>query len=62
MLTRLAPALLFVAANLSAQQPSVPLYNDLGSHHRAIGTRSGISPMPQLSEDGMEDSGRHTPR
>jgi len=39
MLTRIAPALLILAANLSAQQPAVPLYNDLGSHHRAIGTR-----------------------
>ena len=30
MFRRLAPALLFVAASLSAQQPTVPLYTDLG--------------------------------
>jgi tetratricopeptide (TPR) repeat protein len=35
----IASALLFVAANVSAQQPAVPLYTDLGTHHRTIGTR-----------------------
>jgi tetratricopeptide (TPR) repeat protein len=39
MVPRLAPALLFVAASLSAQQPAVPLYTDLGAHHRTIDTR-----------------------
>jgi tetratricopeptide (TPR) repeat protein len=39
MLSRIAPALLFFAANLAAQQPAVPLYSDLGTHHRTIGTR-----------------------
>jgi tetratricopeptide (TPR) repeat protein len=39
MLRHIAPALLFVAASLPAQQPAVPLYSDLGTHHRAIGTR-----------------------
>jgi tetratricopeptide (TPR) repeat protein len=39
MFRRLAPALLFVAASLSAQQPTVPLYTDLGSHHRTVSTR-----------------------
>jgi hypothetical protein len=39
MLIRIAPALLFLAAGLPAQQPAVPLYNDLGSHRRTITTR-----------------------
>ena len=39
MLTRIVPALLFAAASLPAQQPTVPLYTDLGSHRRTIGTR-----------------------
>jgi hypothetical protein len=39
MSTRLVPALLFVATSLPAQQPDVPLYSDLGTHHRTVGTR-----------------------
>jgi len=40
MIGRIAPALLLVASNLLAQQaPPPPLYNDLGTHHKAIGTR-----------------------
>jgi tetratricopeptide (TPR) repeat protein len=51
MLSRLAPALLFVAANLPAQQPAVPLYSDLGSHHRAIGTR--VPAAQQYFDQGL---------
>jgi tetratricopeptide (TPR) repeat protein len=38
---RLSPALLLVASSLSAQlaPPPPPLYNDLGTHHKAVGTR-----------------------
>jgi tetratricopeptide (TPR) repeat protein len=39
MLCRIAPALLFLATSLPAQQPTVPLYTDLGSHRRTVGTR-----------------------
>jgi tetratricopeptide (TPR) repeat protein len=39
MSLRIIPALLFVTASLPAQQPSVPLYTDLGAHSRTIGTR-----------------------
>ena len=39
MFLRIAPAMLLVAASLSAQQPAVPLYQDLGTHRRTIGTR-----------------------
>ena len=39
MLGRIAPALLLVAFNLHAQQGPVPLYTDLGTHHRAISTK-----------------------
>ncbi len=38
MWTRIAPALLFLGADLSAQQNAVPLYPDLGTHRRTIGT------------------------
>jgi tetratricopeptide (TPR) repeat protein len=40
---RIAPALLFVASSLPAQQPAVPLYTDLGTHHRTIGTRVPVA-------------------
>ena len=36
---RIASALLFFAASLPAQQPAVPLYDNLGTHHRTISTR-----------------------
>lgn len=39
MLRRIAPALLLAASVLPAQQGPVPLYTDLGTHHRAISTR-----------------------
>jgi tetratricopeptide (TPR) repeat protein len=38
MIRRFTPALLLAAASLSAQSP-VPLYNNLGSHHKAISTK-----------------------
>jgi len=43
MLRPIAPALLFLTGSLSAQQPSVPLYTDLGAHHRTIGTRVALA-------------------
>jgi tetratricopeptide (TPR) repeat protein len=36
---RLAPALLLVASSLVAQQAPPPLYTDLGTHQKAVGTR-----------------------
>jgi len=39
MIRRLAPALLFVASSLHAQQAPPPLYTDLGTHHKEVGTR-----------------------
>lgn len=41
MISRLSPALLLVASTLAAQQapPAPPLYDDLGTHHKAVGTR-----------------------
>jgi tetratricopeptide (TPR) repeat protein len=39
MIRRLPPALLLVASSLVAQQPAPPLYTDLGTHHKAVGTR-----------------------
>ena len=39
MIRRIAPALLLVTSSLFAQQAPPPLYNDLGSHHKAIDTR-----------------------
>src|SRR5687768_17751165 len=38
MFLRIAPAMLLVAASLPGQQPAVPLYKDLGTHRRTIGT------------------------
>jgi tetratricopeptide (TPR) repeat protein len=38
MIRRFTPALLLAAASLSAQSP-VPLYTDLGPHHKAIDTK-----------------------
>jgi hypothetical protein len=43
MLCRTAPALLFLAANLAAQQPTVPLYDNLGTHRRTISTRVPVA-------------------
>jgi tetratricopeptide (TPR) repeat protein len=39
MVRRIAPALLLVASSLLAQQAPPPLYPDLGTHHKAVGTR-----------------------
>jgi tetratricopeptide (TPR) repeat protein len=39
MICRVAPALLLVASSLLAQQAPPPLYTDLGTHHKAVGTR-----------------------
>src|SRR5439155_11434192 len=39
MIRRLPPALLLVASSLLAQQAAPPLYTDLGTHHKAVGTR-----------------------
>src|SRR5688500_16299978 len=39
MIPRIAPALLLVASSLLAQQAPPPLYPDLGTHHKAVGTR-----------------------
>ena len=39
MSIRIVSALLLVASSLPAQQPTVPLYNDLGNHRRTIGTK-----------------------
>jgi tetratricopeptide (TPR) repeat protein len=40
MTTHLALAALLLATNLHAQQRTVPLYTDLGSHHKVINTKS----------------------
>src|SRR6266542_2529803 len=39
MIRRIAPALLLAASRLLAQQAAPPLYTDLGTHHKAVGTR-----------------------
>jgi tetratricopeptide (TPR) repeat protein len=39
MICRIPPALLLVASSLVAQQAPPPLYTNLGTHHRAVGTR-----------------------
>src|SRR5215212_7317708 len=39
MFCRISTTLLLVASSLSAQQPAVPLYKDLGAHHKAIGSK-----------------------
>jgi len=39
MVCHIPLALLLIASNLPAQQASPPLYTDLGTHHRAVGTR-----------------------
>ncbi|HJR36141.1 MAG TPA: tetratricopeptide repeat protein [Gemmatimonadales bacterium] len=45
------PALLLAAQTLSAQQPAVPLYTDLGSHHHAISTR--VPQAQQYFDQGL---------
>ncbi len=39
MIRRIVPALLLVASSLLAQQAPPPLYTDLGTHHKVVGTR-----------------------
>jgi tetratricopeptide (TPR) repeat protein len=39
IICRIPPALLLVASSLLAQQAPPPLYTNLGTHHRAVGTR-----------------------
>jgi tetratricopeptide (TPR) repeat protein len=39
IIRRISPALLLVASSLRAQQAPPPLYTDLGTHQRAVGTR-----------------------
>ena len=51
MLNRIVPALLFLAASLPAQQPAVPLYTDLGTHHRTVGT--GVPLAQQYFDQGL---------
>lgn len=46
----LAPALLFAAASLSAQS-TVPLYTDLGTYHKAIGTK--VPEAQQYFDQGL---------
>jgi len=51
MFRRVVPPLLLVAQSLVAQQPTVPLYTDLGSHHRAITTR--VPQAQQYFDQGL---------
>jgi hypothetical protein len=51
MLRPVVPALLLVAQSLSAQQPTVPLYTDLGAHHRSITTR--VPQAQQYFDQGL---------
>src|SRR5882724_9589489 len=53
MLRRVFPALLLVASSLSAQQapPPPPLYSDLGTHHKAVGTR--VAEAQQYFDQGL---------
>ncbi|HEY3257268.1 MAG TPA: tetratricopeptide repeat protein [Gemmatimonadaceae bacterium] len=50
MIRRIAPALMLVASSLFAQQPP-PLYKDLGTHHKAIGTR--VPAAQQYFDQGL---------
>ena len=51
MLRPVVPTLLLLAQGLSAQQPTVPLYTDLGSHHRTITTR--VPQAQQYFDQGL---------
>jgi tetratricopeptide (TPR) repeat protein len=48
---RLCCALLLSASSVVAQQSSPPLYNDLGTHHKAIGTR--VPAAQQYFDQGL---------
>src|SRR5213595_4156011 len=50
MLRRLTPALLLAAASLSAQT-KVPLYTDLGTYHKDIGTK--VPAAQQYFDQGL---------
>ena len=51
MIRRIAPALVLVATSLSAQQGAVPLYKDLGPHHKAVSTR--VPAAQQYFDQGL---------
>ena len=51
MFCRISTALLLVASSLSAQQPTVPLYKDLGNHHKGIG--SSVPLAQQYFDQGL---------
>jgi tetratricopeptide (TPR) repeat protein len=53
MIRRISPALLLVASSLFAQQapPPPPLYSDLGTHHKAVGTR--VPEAQQYFDQGL---------
>ncbi len=51
MIRRIAPALVLIASSLPAQQGAVPLYKDLGTHHKAVGTR--VSAAQQYFDQGL---------
>jgi len=51
MVWRIPPALLLVASGLLAQQAPPPLYNDLGPHHKAVGTR--VPAAQQYFDQGL---------
>jgi hypothetical protein len=50
MIASLSPALLLLASSLLAQQ-SPPLYTDLGTHHKAVGTR--VPEAQQYFDQGL---------
>ena len=53
LIRRTPPALLLVASSLLAQQapPPPPLYNDLGTHHKAVGTK--VPAAQQYFDQGL---------
>ena len=51
MIRRIPPALLLVASSLLAQQAPPPLYTDLGTHHKAVGTR--VPAAQQYFDQGL---------
>src|SRR6476646_2301154 len=51
MIRRIPPALLLVASSLLAQQAAPPLYTDLGTHHKAVGTK--VPAAQQYFDQGL---------
>jgi len=51
LIRRAPPALLLVASSLLAQQAAPPLYTDLGTHHKAVGTR--VPEAQQYFDQGL---------